>query len=121
MTTVFAGAAVVELAFGLPYRHGAFLVAAAFVGFAAQASKICVDTLLQRSVDDVFRGRVFSFYDTAFNVTFVAAAGAAALLLPDDGKSYLVTVLIAVGYAVTALVYGTASARDVPVDGTPVR
>ena len=62
-------------------------MAAAFIGFAAQASKICVDTLLQRSVDDDFRGRVFSFYDTAFNVTFVAAAGAAALLLPTTARA----------------------------------
>ena len=108
---VFAGAAVAELAFGLPYRHGTFLVAAAFIGFAAQASKICVDTLLQESVDDEYRGRVFSFYDTTFNACFVSAAGAAALLLPDDGKSSLVTCLIAVGYALTALVYGVASAR----------
>ena len=111
---VFAGAAAVELAFGLPYRHGLFLVAAGFIGFAAQASKICVDTLLQESVDDEFRGRVFSFYDTAFNACFVSAGGAAALLLPDDGKSYLVTVLIAVGYGLTALVYGVASARRAP-------
>jgi hypothetical protein len=113
LTTPRATAAV-ELAFGLPYRHGLFLVAAGFIGFAAQASKICVDTLLQESVEDEFRGRVFSFYDTAFNACFVSAAGAAALLLPDDGKSYVVTVLIAVGYAVTALVYGVASARRAP-------
>ena len=89
----------------------AFLVAAAFLGFAAQASKICVDTLLQESVEDDYRGRVFSFYDTTFNASFVSAAGAAAVLLPDDGKSYLVIALVAVGYALTALVYGTASAR----------
>jgi len=111
ITIVFAAAAVVEVAFGVPYTHGAFLVAAAFLGFAAQASKICVDTLLQESVDDAFRGRVFSFYDTTFNASFVSAAGLAALLLPNDGKSYLVIGIVAGGYALTALVYGTASAR----------
>jgi len=111
ITLVFAVAAVIEVAFGLPFRHGLFLVAAAFLGFAAQASKICVDTLLQESVDDVFRGRVFSFYDTTFNVSFVSAAGLAAVLLPDNGKSYLVIAVVAGGYALTALVYGTASAR----------
>ncbi len=35
--------------------------------------KICVDTTLQETVDDDFRGRVFSVYDTLFNVTFVVA------------------------------------------------
>ena len=108
---VFAVASVVEVAFGLPYTHAAFLVAAFFLGFAAQASKICVDTLLQESVQDDFRGRVFSFYDTLFNVSFVAAAAAAAVVLPADGKSYLALGLIAGGYAVTAVVYGVTTAR----------
>ena len=116
VTIVFAAAAVVEVAFGLPYTHGAFLVAAAFLGFAAQASKICVDTLLQESVDDAYRGRVFSFYDTAFNVSFVSAAGLAAVLLPDDGKSYLVIGIVSGGYALTSLVYGITSARRAAVE-----
>jgi len=110
---VFACAAVVEIAFGLPFAHGPLLVAALFLGFAAQASKICVDTLLQESVEDDYRGRVFSFYDTLFNVSFVTAAGAAAVLLPADGKSVAVTCLIAAGYAVTAVVYGVLTARRV--------
>ncbi|MDP9497091.1 MAG: MFS transporter [Actinomycetota bacterium] len=116
ITLVFAAAAVVEVAFGVPYTHGAFLVAAAFLGFAAQASKICVDTLLQESVEDSYRGRVFSFYDTTFNASFVSAAGLAAVLLPDDGKSYLVIGVVAGGYALTALVYGVASARRAAVE-----
>jgi len=111
VVVVFAAAAVVEVVFGVPYTHGAFLVAAAILGFAAQASKICVDTLLQESVEDGFRGRVFSFYDTTFNVSFVSAAAVAAVLLPDDGKSYLVIGVVAGGYALTALTYGVASAR----------
>lgn len=113
---VFAAAAVVELVFGLPYTHGAFLVAAFFLGFAAQAAKICVDTLLQESVEDDFRGRVFSFYDTLFNMGFVLAAAASAVLLPSSGKSYLVIALVAVGYALTALIYGVASARRASVE-----
>jgi MFS family permease len=111
ITLVFAVAAVVEVAFGLPFTHGFFLVAAFFLGFAAQASKICLDTLLQESVADDFRGRVFSFYDMLFNVSFVAAAAASAVLLPPDGKSYPVILLIAGGYAVTATVYGLLTAR----------
>jgi MFS family permease len=108
---VFAVAAVVEIAFGTPYRHWAFLVAAFFLGFAAQASKICVDTLVQEATDDDFRGRVFSFYDTLFNVSFVSAAVASAVLLPPDGKSYAVIAIVAGGYAVTSAVYAITTRR----------
>lgn len=111
VVVVFSAAAVVEVAFGLPYTHPAFLVAAFFLGFAAQASKICVDTLVQESIDDDFRGRVFSFYDTLFNISFVSAAAASAVLLPSDGKSYPVIALVAGGYAVTALAYAVLTAR----------
>jgi MFS family permease len=113
---VFAVAAVVEIAFGTPYTHETFLVAAFFLGFAAQASKICVDTLVQEAIDDDFRGRVFSFYDTIFNLSFVSAALAAAVLLPPDGKSYLVVAIVAAGYAVTAAVYTVMTRRRMAVE-----
>jgi len=116
IVVVFSVAAVVEVVFGLPYTHGFFLVAAFFLGFAAQASKICIDTLLQESVADDFRGRVFSFYDTLFNVSFVSAAAAAAVLLPPDGKSYPVIGIVAGGYAVTAIVYAVMTARRAGVE-----
>ena len=108
---VFAGAAVVEVVFGLPYTHWAFLIAAFFLGFVAQASKICVDTLVQEATDDDFRGRVFSFYDTVFNLSFVSAALASAVLLPANGKSYAVIGLVAGGYAVTSVAYALATRR----------
>ena len=108
---VFAVAALVEAGFGTPYTHWTFLVAAFFLGFAAQASKICVDTLVQEAIDDDFRGRVFSFYDTLFNLSFVSAAVAAAVLLPPNGKSYVVVALVAIGYAATSVVYAVATRR----------
>jgi MFS family permease len=110
---LFAAAAVVEVCFGTPYTHPFFLVAAFCLGFVAQASKICVDTLVQESTDDDFRGRVFSFYDTLFNVSFVSAALASAVLLPPDGKSYLVIGIVAGGYAVTCAAYAVATARRI--------
>ncbi len=116
ITIVFAVAAVIEVAFGAPYTHVAFLVAAVFLGIAAQAAKICVDTLVQESVDDDFRGRVFSFYDTAFNLSFVSAAAVSAIVLPDNGKSYAVIAIVAGGYAVTAVLYGVVSARRAAVE-----
>ncbi len=116
ITVVFAAAAVVEVAFGVPYTHETFLVAAFFLGFAAQASKICVDTLVQEATEDDYRGRVFSFYDTLFNLSFVSAALASAFLLPPNGKSYLVIAIVAGGYALTSLAYGVQSARRMAVE-----
>lgn len=108
---LFGTAAVVEVALGLPYRNLPLLGAAFVLGIVAQGSKITVDTIVQQSIDDAFRGRVFSFYDILFNVSFVSAAAFAALTLPSNGKSYVVLTVIAVGYAATAVVYAWRSAR----------
>jgi hypothetical protein len=102
----FALAAVVTISLVPTYRHPVLMVAGVGLGFAGQASKICVDTLLQESVEDDYRGRVFSFYDTLFNVSFVSAAAAAAVLVPDDGRSLAVVGLVTAGFGLTALVYG---------------
>ena len=91
-----------------PAASGCCCVGAFVLGVAAQGSKICVDTIVQASVDDAFRGRVFSFYDVLFNIAFVSAAAFGALALPADGNSRAVYAVVAVGYAVTALVYGRA-------------
>ena len=85
---------------------GAFVL-----GVAAQGSKICVDTIVQTSVDDAYRGRVFSFYDVIFNIAFVSAAAFGAVALPTDGNSRAVFAVVAVGYAVTAVGYARATKR----------
>jgi MFS family permease len=104
-------AAVVSIVPGALFTLPAVLVAAFFLGVVAQGVKIVVDTLVQQNVDDAFRGRVFSFYDVLFNVSFVAAAMFAALTLPPSGKSIAVTCVVSAGYALTALWYGRATAR----------
>lgn len=111
VAVLLAGACVVEIALGFPYTQPAFLAAAFLLGFVAQGSKICVDTIVQESVADAYRGRVFAFYDILFNVTFVSAATVAALFLPNTGKSYLALTIIAIGYAATALAYLAVTAR----------
>ncbi len=93
------------------YSHPFLMLAGLGLGFAGQASKICVDTLLQESVHDDFRGRVFSFYDTLFNVSFVGAAAFAAFAVPDDGRSLAVVALVCTGFALDALVYGSLVRR----------
>ena len=118
---LFALAALTEIVFGLPYEIQTILPAALLLGIVAQGSKICVDTLVQEQVEDDFRGRVFSFYDTLFNVTFVAAAVFAAFLLPASGKSYALLAIVSAGYALTALTYALAVRRHrPPVQALPV-
>ncbi|MDQ6649631.1 MAG: MFS transporter [Actinomycetota bacterium] len=108
---LYLAAATVEVVLGFPYTEISVLGAAFFLGIVAQGSKICVDTIVQESVEDAYRGRVFSFYDILFNVSFVSAAVFAALTLPPNGKSYAVLGVIATGYALTALAYWFATSR----------
>ncbi|MBG0853925.1 MFS transporter [Streptomyces spinoverrucosus] len=98
-----ASAAALEPALGLPFATEPMLVAAFVLGLTTQGAKISTDTIVQSSVDDGFRGRVFSLYDVLFNVAFVAAAGVAALMLPPDGRSVPLVLTVAVIYAAVAV------------------
>ncbi|MEV8594412.1 MFS transporter [Streptomyces sp. NPDC052012] len=101
---VCAGAAaVLEPALGLPFATAPLLVGAFVLGLTTQGAKISTDTIVQASVDDDFRGRIFSVYDVLFNVAFVGAAGVAALMLPPDGRSVPLVVTIAVIYGAVAV------------------
>ena len=111
MILLLCGAAVTEVFPGALYTQPALLTAAFFLGLASQGLKICVDTLVQTNVDDVYRGRVFSLYDVIFNVAFVAAAAAAAVVLPFDGKSYAALAAVALGYLATAVGYAAVTRR----------
>ncbi|MEU3707905.1 MFS transporter [Streptomyces anulatus] len=96
-------AAVLVPALGLSFAPVPMLIAAFVLGIVTQGSKIATDTVVQTSVDDSFRGRVFSLYDVLFNVAFVSAAGVAALMLPPDGRSVAVVAVVSVLYAVVAV------------------
>jgi MFS family permease len=119
------GAGLVELTLGLPFKLQTFLPAAALLGLAAQGVKICVDTLIAQRVADDYRGRVFSLYDTLFNVIFVAAGVLTAFALPETGKSATAVAVIGVAYLITGAVYlfardtdPFASAAGTPAAGT---
>lgn len=118
ITVCLLGAAVSELCFGLPFRPVPLLIGAFLLGVASQGQKISTDTLVQRSVDDEFRGRVFVFYDMVFNGAFVLAAAFAAAALPTNGESYVVVTIIACCYAAAGLWYGFRSLRG-PVSAPP--
>jgi MFS family permease len=112
-----AAAAVLTPALGLWFRPGPVLAAAFLLGLVSQGVKIGTDTIVQTTVEDGYRGRVFAVYDVLFNAALVAAAAVAALLLPPGGRSVVVVLGAAVLYAATALGYratlrqGTSSPR----------
>ncbi|MFJ3510802.1 MFS transporter [Streptomyces luteogriseus] len=96
-------AALLEPALGLPFAAAPLLAAAFVLGLTTQGAKIATDTVVQSSVEDGFRGRIFSVYDVLFNVSFVGAAAVAALMLPPDGRSAPLVITIAVIYAAVAV------------------
>jgi MFS family permease len=108
---LLAGGGVTQVALGLPFVPPTIVLAAFALGFVAQGVKICVDTTLQESVDDDFRGRVFSVYDTLFNVSFVTALLVGAFVLQASGISYPMLVVVGLGYLATAAAYVRLSRR----------
>lgn len=106
--------AVTQVALGLTFTLGPLLAAGFLLGLVSQGAKIGVDTIVQTTVDDAFRGRVFSVYDVLFNVAFVGAAAVSATALPADGRSVPVLCAVAAGYAATGLGYAAAVRRHPP-------
>ncbi|WP_217234890.1 MFS transporter [Streptomyces sp. AC555_RSS877] len=98
-----AAAAALEPSLGLPFAAAPMLTAAFVLGLTTQGAKIATDTIVQSSVEDGFRGRVFSVYDVLFNVAFVSAAAVAALMLPPDGRSVPLVLTMAVIYGAVAV------------------
>ena len=98
-------AALVEVAFAVVLTPTTLVAGAFVLGQAAQAVKIGVDTVVQTSVDDAFRGRAFTFYDTVFNAAFLLAALVAVLAVPSSGEAPWVPTGVALLLACTAWVY----------------
>ncbi|HWC35536.1 MAG TPA: MFS transporter [Mycobacteriales bacterium] len=101
--------AITEPALGLPFRLPLFLLSAAALGFAMQATKVCVDTVIQEGVDDDFRGRAFAIYDAGSNTCFAAVAAIAAFTLPLSGHSPAALVAMSAAYVAIAAGYALTS------------
>jgi MFS family permease len=81
------------------------LIITAFItGLFGQSLKVTNDALVQVKISDEFRGRVFAVYDVLVNGSIVSCSLVAALLLPQSGDSWLVPLIIAVGYALVAII-----------------
>jgi MFS family permease len=119
-----SGSAVTLLTTVLPFREPLLVVGGFLLGLGAQGVKICVDTIVQETIDDAYRGRVFAVYDMLFNVSFVLAALFGALTLPSSGRSPAVVILAACLYAGSAFIYarttfGTARSSSFTADPSP--
>lgn len=76
---------------------------ALFVALCGQSVKVTNDALVQSKIDDIYRGRVFAVYDVVVNLSIVSGALLAALLLPVNGDSWTLPVVVGVGYLLTAV------------------
>ena len=115
MIICLVASAVFQVVPGAIYVRAPLIVAAFLLGLTAQCIKICVDTLVQAHVADEFKGRVFVIYDMIFNVVLVVAAVIAAVILPANGKSVIIMIIMAAGYLLVALGFALAS-RGVSMD-----
>jgi MFS family permease len=109
ITALLAGGGLAQVGLAAPFVPPTIVLAGCVLGFMAQGVKICVDTTLQEWVADDFRGRVFSVYDTLFNVTFVVALVVGAFVLPPSGVSYPALLAVGAGYVLTAAAYARMS------------
>jgi MFS family permease len=110
-----AASAVVQVLPGAIYAKVPLGIAAFLLGLTAQNIKICVDTLVQAHIDDEVKGRVFVIYDVIFNVALVLAGVIGAVILPTNGRSVLILVLMAAGYLLLAAAFTLAS-RSLEMD-----
>ena len=117
---LFALAAVVTGVLGETFAQGAFLAIGFCLYLVRQGVAICATTILQEEVTDAYRGRVFSFYDMMFNVTYVLGAVLVASFMAVTGRSPVIMGLVAAGYAVTAAGYWLLSGHSAPGDPGPV-
>jgi MFS family permease len=108
---LLAVAAVTMIAFWLPYELALVLPGVFVIAFVGQGVKICVDTVIQASIEDSFRGRVFTAYDTMVNVAFVAAAVVIAWELPESGHAPAAFITVAAVCGALAAGYWWLSSR----------
>lgn len=93
------------LLLGLPFAPVPWVAGSFVLGVVSQGVKVTVDSIVQETVADAYRGRVFAAYDMLFNTTFVGAAAVAAATVSADGRSVPVLCGIIAAYVLAALVY----------------
>jgi hypothetical protein len=90
---VLAASAVAGLAvavLGAVEIKAAIALLTFFLGFGFFLGKISLDTMVQESLGDDFRGRAFSLYDIAYNLAWVVAAVILKVFYTDDSSGLLI-------------------------------
>ncbi|HSL15121.1 MAG TPA: MFS transporter [Actinomycetota bacterium] len=87
-----AGAAVL-LVVSTHITGWSVLIASFFVGLTFAWKKIPIDTMVQESIPDGYRGRAFAVYDVAYNVSRIIAALLAIPLVPALGAAGTVALI----------------------------
>jgi MFS family permease len=101
----FVIAAVVAAVGGETFHQVAYLAIGFFMYLTRQGVALCVTTILQEDVEDIYRGRAFAFYDMLYNAIYAAGAAVFAALMPADGKSAVIVAVCAAGFALAAVAY----------------
>jgi MFS family permease len=99
---VMSGLAVAVL--GMFDQTVALALLAFFLGLGFFVAKISLDTMVQESLGDGFRGRAFSLYDIAYNLAWVLAAAAMKLMWSQDAQGALMAGMGVVFLAGMALI-----------------
>jgi len=82
---LLGGSAVLLVSFAI--TAWSVLLVSFVVGITFAWKKIPIDTMVQESLPDGYRGRIFAVYDVAYNLARLAAAGIAIPMLPQLGVS----------------------------------
>ena len=110
---------IVTIFLGPTFNQVAFVALGFAMGLSAQCVKICVDTTVQRVVDDAYMGRVFSLYDMLYSVASVVGPAIAVPFMPDTGKSYLLVLVIGALYLAAGAAYAALTIRRTAVAKSP--
>lgn len=100
---MMAGSAVSPLFLVLSISPTSLYIAAFLTSFFGQSLKVTNDALVQATIEDIYRGRVFAVYDVVVNGAIVSGAILAALALPLSGRSLIVPASISLAYLVSFL------------------
>ncbi len=119
ITTMLAAGGVITAALGVTFGQFEFVLIGFGLGVAAQGVAICATTILQRQMEDDYRGRVFSVYDMLFNVTFVAGAAISAAFMPVTGHSLPMLLIVAAGYVAAAVGYRLMTGQPAALPAEP--
>lgn len=74
------------------------------IALVGQGIKVSADAEVQTTIEDLFRGRVFAVYDMGVNVAIVAGSFLAAVILPESGRSALLSSTLALLWLITLLI-----------------